>query len=617
MRKVAKKQYVGYLVVLLLAFLVYWPGLGGPLILDDGPQLLPIVNDLDSIGRGEVFRQHVLSNSGVLSRPVSMATFVLNAVLNGRDFWYWKLFNAVLHIACGVVIYFLTAAILSINQQGDRKACKFASLVISFIWIVHPLQVSTVLYLVQRMAILSAIFMFAALYCYVIAMKRELNGRNGTIPFVFSICFFFPLSIFSKETGLLYPIFIILIDSLFSRNLSSLSNSGKLKKKVFLSINYLIIAIGVIAFLFLQSSLLGDGYKFRDFTLLERLLTEPRVLVMYLTQILFPMPSLMGFFHDDFVISRSFLDPVSTPFAIAFVLVALAISLYWVKRGKIVAFGVAFFFISHTLESTVLPLEIAFEHRNYTGLWGVTLALVLFMTQHLKNGIVGVISIAIVIFCVNIYRISIWGDPNRMYPHMYAAHPESSRLKSIFASTYSNAGLYTKAHAVLDGEVGLGAGLQRLEIECFDVGELENGALSLLLEKTNNKVAMYEMEGIITLANLGLDDKCAIDALEFVSFIDGIMLLPVVNNVAEQKLLLYKAHYQHKLEKFDDAISTLSISWSKDTSNPIPLFLQVDWLFEQGNFEKAQITFEKAEQITLSSWYDYSEFVNAARSKLN
>ena len=617
MRKVAKKQYVGYLVVLILAFLVYWPGLGGPLILDDGPQLLPIINDLGSIGWSETFRQHVLSNSGALSRPVSMATFVLNAVLNGSDFWYWKLSNVVLHITCGAVIYFLTTAILSINQQRDCKAYKFTSLLISFIWIVHPLQVSTVLYLVQRMAILSAVFMFAALYCYVIAMKRELSGRNGTIPFVFSICFFFPLSIFSKETGLLYPLFIILIDSLFSRNLSGLSNIGKLKKKVFLSINYLIIVIGVIAFLFFQSSLLGDGYNFRDFTLLERLLTEPRVLVMYLTQILFPMPSLMGFFHDDFVISRSFLDPVTTPFAIALVLVAVMKSLYWVKRGEIFAFGVAFFFISHTLESTALPLEIAFEHRNYTGLWGITLALVLFMTQHLKKGIVGVVSIAVVIFCVNIYRVSIWGDPNRMYPHMFAAHPKSSRLKSIFSSTYSNAGLYAKAYAVLEGEASLGAGLQRLEIECIDTGEFDDGALTLLLEKTGNKIAMYEMEGIITLANLGLDDKCAIDDLEFVSFIDEIMLLPIVNNVAEQKLLLYKAHYQHKLEKFDDAISTLSSSWNKDISNPVPLFLQVDWLFEQGNYEKAQITFEKAEKIALSSWYDYSEFVDAARSKLN
>ena len=611
------KKYFGYLMLLLLAFLAYWPGLSGPIILDDGPQLLPILNDLETMGWSEVFRQHVLSNSGTLSRPVSMATFVLNAVLNGSDFWYWKLSSVVLHITCGAVIYFLTTSILSINQQGDSEAYKFTSLLISFIWIVHPLQVSTVLYLVQRMAILSAVFMFAALYCYVTAMKRELDGRSGTFPLVLSICCFFPLSVFSKETGLLYPLFIILIDSLFSRNLSGLSNSGELKRKVFLSINYFIIAIGVITFLVIQSSLLDDGYNFRDFTLLERLLTEPRVLVMYLSQILFPMPSLMGFFHDDFVISQSFLDPVTTPFAIAFVLIAVVISLYWVKRGEVVAFGIAFFFISHTLESTALPLEIAFEHRNYTGLWGVTLALVLFITQHLKKGVVGVVSIAVVLFCVNIYRVSIWGDPNRMYPHMFAAHPKSSRLKSIFSSTYSSAGLYAKAHAVLEGERGLGAGLQRLEIECFDVGEFEYGALTLLLEKTDNKIAMYEMEGIITLANLGLDDKCAIDDLEFVSFIDGIMLLPIVNNVAEQKLLLYKAHYQHKLEKFDDAISTLSSSWNKDISNPVPLFLQVDWLFEQGNYEKAQITFEKAEQIALSSWYDYSEFIDAAQSKLN
>ncbi|MBK8894755.1 MAG: hypothetical protein IPN64_12105 [Propionivibrio sp.] len=107
------------------------------------------------------------------------------------------------------------------------------------------------------------------------------------------------------------------------------------------------------------------GYAWRDFSLGERLLTEARVLWFYLHMIVLPNLGEMGLHHDDFLISRGPLSP-GPP--------CLPRPGYSCLRGERLRtaqqtadshFRHAFFFVGHAMESTIIPLELVLEHRNY------------------------------------------------------------------------------------------------------------------------------------------------------------------------------------------------------------------------------------------------------------
>jgi len=609
----------GFILFLSLSItiLLYWPGLNGPLMLDDGPQVMPIMNNFETLGWLDTFKQYVLSNSGFLKRPVSMVSFVLNAGISKTDIWYWKLTNVVLHIICGILVYMLTRSILVLLKWSDSSNINIISLLITIVWVFHPLQVSSVLYLVQRMTILVSIFMFSALYCYVNAIRKEADGKSGSVFFILSFLVFFPLSVLSKESGVLFPLYILLIDHLCKLRVKDMAAIGRLKRRWFLTGVYSTLIVGGGLFIVLYGRIVSDGYLFRSFTLYERLITEPRVLLMYLQQILFPLPSTMGFFHDDILISKSIFHPISTLLSAVAVFGIIAFSFYSLRAKKLLGFGILIFFASHLLESTVIPLEIAFEHRNYFGLWGVAVALLPYLSKYTKLLVTAGLSIVLFLSGATLYRSSVWGDASMMYPKMLSIHPGSLRLKSIFSATYSDAGLYDKARSYLMGEKGMGAELQLMVIECRESGHIDNHAFMKLSGLPDIRVSNYEIEGIIELANMGLDDLCQIDANEFVNFIDQVLTKPVVNKVAEQKLLLYKAHFEHKSHKIPEAISALSESWARDMSNPIPLFLQVEWLVDDNQHDRAEQVYQKAKMLALESWYDYSEFIVAGEVKLS
>ncbi|MCZ7654258.1 MAG: hypothetical protein M5R42_08160 [Rhodocyclaceae bacterium] len=119
---------------------------------------------------------------------------------------------------------------------------------------------------------------------------------------------------------------------------------------------------------------LWAGYALRDFSAVERMLTEGRVLWFYLGLILFPRLEALGLYHDDIAVSTGLIAPWTTLLALVglFGLIWLAWRLR--LRMPLTAFGLAWFLIGHGLESTFLPLEIAHEHRNYVPLFGILLA---------------------------------------------------------------------------------------------------------------------------------------------------------------------------------------------------------------------------------------------------
>jgi tetratricopeptide (TPR) repeat protein len=115
-------------------------------------------------------------------------------------------------------------------------------------------------------------------------------------------------------------------------------------------------------------------YSSRDFTLMERVLTESRVLLFYLKMIIMPTVQELGLNHDDFPLSHSLLDPPGTLLSLLALAALFTAALLLVGRQPLVSLGLLWFFTGHALESTILPLEIAHEHRNYLADYGILLA---------------------------------------------------------------------------------------------------------------------------------------------------------------------------------------------------------------------------------------------------
>lgn len=595
----------------IITFVIYWPGLHSPLLLDDGPQLKPILSGINSSNWTVQYKEYILSTSSALKRPVSMGSFILNAAISGDNIWYWKLTNVLLHSLTGLVIYLLTSSLLSLGKNKGIHSfnCDTASLCVAAIWLFHPLQVSTVLYLVQRMTMLSTLFIMCALLLYIKGYINEINNKTGILNLLTSALVFFPLSVLSKENSAVYPLYILLI-SVYMAYISKIPFADLPKSiKIYNMVMLLLIIIGFVALIYYYNELVLEGYKFREFNLYERLFTESRVIVMYLTQIIFPFPPIMGFFHDDLIISKNILDPPVTFLSIIIIVSSIALAITYGKTFPLILLGLMFFYISHLLESTIFPLEIAFEHRNYIGTWGVIISLISCLIK-IKYKRLYLIMTMLILSCITYYRVSIWANPEIMYNYMISVHPESPRLNTVFAEAYAASGKYYEALQYLDKNHSLGADLYRLNIQCLQTGKLNDGSFFKLIQsKDKISIHHYSLNGIITLANYGMDNKCVFSKLEFINFLKFIVNSGTIRNNDAQKILLYLAHYFYEQKYNNEAISALHESFLKNQSNPIPLFLMTEWLIKGNRPNESKKTFRKAKHIANNSFYDYSDFV--------
>lgn len=421
-------------IAILLAA-VYWPGLPGDFFFDDGPNLLMAPGlRLDALTWDALQLAWGSGAAGPLGRPVAMLTFALNYYGQGFDPFAFKLTNLVIHALCGVLIYAVAQQLLktaSFAGQGNQQASMRAAVVVAAFWLLHPIQLLAVLYVVQRMTSLSALFLLAAFYLHI----RGRCGRGWRAPVALAAAWLvlWPLSLFSKETGALFPVFVLAWELLIRWNSTRRLDGFAI---LFVAVSVVIAGAGVKFLLSPASWWLWGGYTLRDFTLTERVLTEGRVLWFYIGLMLFPRLGAFGLHHDDLAVSTSLLSPWTTsPSLIGLVAVGAAIVLLR-KRAPLVAFGLAWFLIGHSLESTVLPLEIAHEHRNYLSLFGLILAAVqgvslAFEAKAQARVFIAVLTVAALLGCAGItaLRAHQFGEQVRRTQMEAQNHPASARAQ--------------------------------------------------------------------------------------------------------------------------------------------------------------------------------------------
>ena len=436
-------------ITIALTCLAYQRGLLGYFIFDDIPNIVDnSALAIKNLHPASLLHAALSSTSGPLRRPVSMLSFALNIYATGFTPYYFKLTNLLIHLLSGAGTFFLSAALLdAYRRQYDQNLQKsqalFISLAITSAWLLHPLNLTGVLYIVQRMTSLSALFSFWGLYCYAAGRNRMIDGKGGSIAVLASLLIFTPLAILSKESGALMPLLMLLIELVFYRFRSSNPVSRRFLQLLF-GVSVGLPALALLGLIATHPAWLPNSYTGRSFTLTERLLTEPRILWFYLSQILSPNLKQLGLFHDDIAISRDLLTPISTLPAILGICALLVGA--WIARNKlpILTFGILFFFAGHALESTIFPLEITFEHRNYLPMYGILFAALFYLIYPLRyldtlrlRQAVTLIFIAVLAFDTWT-RSNAWATPFDQAKDEVEHHPNSARDNGNIARNYAN-----------------------------------------------------------------------------------------------------------------------------------------------------------------------------------
>jgi len=297
-------------------------------------------------------------------RPVSSFTLALNWYVGKKNVVGYHIANVSIHFLSSCFL-FLTCLILfqSPNLRNRYRGNEhFIAALAAVLWAINPIHTQAVTYIIQRMASLCAMLTILSVYFYLKARLHERGKKRFS--FYMASLFCYLLALGSKENAILIPFVLFLVEVVFFQNETNTIRKQLYIKRLAVAGGIAVILLGIV--FLIRGSLFGflDGYNARDFSLRERIFTQPRVIFFYLSQIFYPVLDRLSVAHDV-DISTSLFRPFSTFPAVLGVIGLIGYGLLGVRKTPLLSFGILFFFLTHSIESTIIPLEMVFEHRNY------------------------------------------------------------------------------------------------------------------------------------------------------------------------------------------------------------------------------------------------------------
>ncbi|RDZ27031.1 hypothetical protein [Lysobacter silvisoli] len=515
------RQKLPLILLLLLTAAIYWQGLSGPFLFDDGWNFTALF----AWAKGKATWQEVVLGNGslLLARPVAMASFLLTTWLGGVDPFSFKLGNLAVHLACGVLVWAVARRALTEDPRLAMHANALAIVAAAF-WLLHPLQVSTVLYAVQRAAQLSTLFVLAAVWTYLIARRQLAQGATRRTAMLLFLLF--PLivvaGLLSKQNAAIAPLLCLVLELAYFRGQSA--SRAVLWPFFGLSLGLpAVLAAGLLAFA--PDKLLG-GYAEWGFTLGERLLTQPRALCDYLAMLLIPRSPAMGLYTDDFAVSTGLMAPPSTLAAILALLAISAAAIAVRKRAPTVFAGWFLFLAGHAVESGFLPLEMYYEHRNYLPSAGVMLALVALFAQvgaRLRTnvlstrqlGLLAAGTFGLVLAFATFGRVMVWQKIETVVAQGLRFHPQSLRANFDRAVLALQAQDYATHQLIMqhllrspDPRNRLLAQINLITGSCLKNSDADPADLDRLVPALQPQITIFEMSSLQFLADTTQSRGC-------------------------------------------------------------------------------------------------------------
>lgn len=433
-----------------LVILLYIPGLSGPFMLDDYGTLPSLYETMKHRG----FWYAILDGgTGPTGRPISLISFALQQQ-HWEDPFYFKLVNVIIHGVNALLVFWLCHMIVKRLPLQLNSNASLVCLAVALIWALHPVQVSSALYVVQRMVLLSSTFILLGCITYIYGRTKieQNNLRAGYLLTTLSIVFFGLLALLSKEIGFQVILYILCIES----TLFTLHKIKNVKLLIYWRHLFITLPITLIfAYLFFKL----DGYlvtydTLRNFSLGERLLTQTKILWEYCAQIIFPRISELGLYHDNHPTLKSLLDPIAI-LSVSATLGVLISAITLRQKYPTYSFAALWFLLGHSMEASFIPLELYFEHRNYIPSFGIILGSVLllyWLAAHINSSILKLAYTALIFMipalltALTFQQTILWGNSTEYALVQAQEHQDSVRARSLMIAELSKANQLEKGY---------------------------------------------------------------------------------------------------------------------------------------------------------------------------
>ncbi|MDP3143261.1 MAG: tetratricopeptide repeat protein, partial [Candidatus Omnitrophota bacterium] len=358
-----KKYVFAFITLFFCLLIIYGNSLNGAWIFDDEPNIVENKYVHVKTLQWESLEKTLYGlEQKSISRPVAYLTFGVNYYFGQLNPFGYHIVNFFIHFFSSIFLFLFIYRTLKLHRlKAEYGSSSYAiALLSTFFWAINPVHVTAVTYIVQRMASLAGMFYIMSMYFYVLGRTDEGLWKK-TVFFVLSALLAM-LAIGTKENAIMLPVSIYLYDLLLIQVVS--------RETLFKNLKYFVVPVAIAAavamlfFIDVSSFLKLGGYSKWVFSMWERVLTETRVVVYYMSLLLYPVSSRLMLNHD-FVISRSLFDPWTTMAAILFILSSLGVAIAGSRKKPLISYCILFFFLNHIVEGSFIPLDLVFEHRNY------------------------------------------------------------------------------------------------------------------------------------------------------------------------------------------------------------------------------------------------------------
>lgn len=451
-------------IAIIVTAAVYWPGLSGGWLFDDYPNIVdnPGVQ-IHHFDIPDLARAALSSPSSEFRRPLSSITFAINYLLAGLDPYWMKLTNLVIHLLNGVLVFLLARSLIAwAEPEAGKERNARSSALVAAAWLLLPINLTAVLYTVQRMESLANLFVLFGLIVYVAGRRRMLARqatepaqmraeRRGFLLCAFAITVPTAVGFLAKETAVMLPLYALLVEWALPRFRAAPPTDSTTRPRrdrrliaLFLVV-FVLPLIGGLAWQ-LPKALNPAHWAFRDFTLRTRLLSETRIVLDYIVWTVLPTPHALSFYHDNFPISTGLFQPWTTGASILILAALVAFAVWLRPRRPLVALGIVLFLGCQLLTATILPLELVYEHRNYFASFGLMLALIPLLVPFAKpvsrghdfRLARGALLVGLLLLWTGETAVTAmaWGNPLTLAETLAARAPDSPRAEYGLGRTY-------------------------------------------------------------------------------------------------------------------------------------------------------------------------------------
>ncbi|MBW2604808.1 MAG: tetratricopeptide repeat protein [Deltaproteobacteria bacterium] len=176
------------------------------------------------------------------------------------------------------------------------------------------------------------------------------------------------------------------------------------------------------------------------------LCTQFNVLVIYIRLLFLPIGQNLDYVYR---FNNTFFDG-HTPLAFAFLVGVIAIGIWNIRKRPVISFGIFWFFITLSVESSIIPIQDAiFEHRLYLPMFGFALTISYLVFHFLSRRLSWAIVVsAIIIMCLGTatyLRNMKWKDGITLWTDVLSESPQNTRAKNNLANLLVTEGRHREA----------------------------------------------------------------------------------------------------------------------------------------------------------------------------